>query len=98
MHVEVIYALPDAQHRVHLELPPGTTVSDALAAVRRVPPFSELPLGTVPVGIFGRTVPRDTELAAGDRLEIYRPLHLEPREARRRRARYQSESDPDSSG
>lgn len=98
MHVEVIYALPDAQHRVHLELAPGTTVGEALAAVARVPPFSGLTLEAVPVGIFGRPVQRDTVLTAGDRVEIYRPLQVDPREARRRRARNQPESDPDVSG
>lgn len=89
MHVEVVYALPDEQHRVHLELAPGTTVGEALAAVRRVTPFNRLDLLTVPVGIFGRPVTRAEVLCAGDRLEIYRPLPVDPRDARRRRVRGQ---------
>ena len=97
MHVEVIYALPDRQHRVHLELEPGATVAEALTAVRRIPPFDGLALGSVPVGIFGRPVARDTELAPGDRLEIYRPLAMDPMEARRRRARDQPDSSDPSS-
>jgi len=39
------------------------------------------------VGIFGKRVAMDTRLADGDRVEIYRPLKLDPKEARRRRAR-----------
>ena len=70
MHVEVVYALPDAQHRVHLELETGSTVEAALDAVRRIPPFANLPLDTVPVGIFGRRVPLDAVLNPGDRVEI----------------------------
>ena len=53
MHVEVIYALPEHAHRVHLEVAPGTTVAEALEAVRRIPPFDSLDLATLPVGIFG---------------------------------------------
>ena len=96
MHVEVIYALPEVQHRVHLELAPGATVAQALHAVRRISPFDGLELESVPVGIFGQTVSRDAVLTPGDRVEIYRPLKEDPREARRRRARAQpgaSDSD-----
>jgi putative ubiquitin-RnfH superfamily antitoxin RatB of RatAB toxin-antitoxin module len=97
MHVEVVYALPETQHRVHLELPPGSTVEQALAAVRRLAPFNALALDSVPVGIFGRRARRSDVLVGGDRLEIYRPLTVEPREARRRRALGQpGREEPDS--
>lgn len=86
MHIEVVYALPDKQHRVHLELDSGATVADALAAVGRVPPFLQLNLASVPVGIFGRMVKPADVLQAEDRVEIYRPLLIDPKEARRRRA------------
>ena len=86
MHVEVVYALPEAQHRVHLELETGATVRVALDAVRRIPPFAGLDLDAVPVGVFGRRVSRDSMLSPGDRVEIYRPLLVDPKEARRRRA------------
>lgn len=89
MHVEVVYALPEVQHRLHLELAPGATVAEALHAVRRISPFDGLELQSVPVGIFGRTVSRDAVLTPGDRLEIYRPLQEDPRQARRRRAQAQ---------
>jgi putative ubiquitin-RnfH superfamily antitoxin RatB of RatAB toxin-antitoxin module len=86
MHVEVVYALPDVQHRLHLELPEGSTVAAALDAVRRIPPFREMDLTAQTVGIFGRIVGPDELLGPEDRVEIYRPLKMDPKEARRRRA------------
>lgn len=78
IRVEVIRALP-ARHRcVALELEEGATVRTALRA-------AGLPPGAG-VGIFGRRVTLDTRLADGDRIEIYRALRAEPKEARRRRA------------
>ena len=86
MHVEVVYALPERQHRVHLELMVGASVADALAAVKRIAPFDRLDLDNVDVGIFGHVVGREARLAPGDRVEVYRPLLMDPMEALRRRA------------
>lgn len=86
MDVEVVYALPERQHVVTLSLPSGATVADALEAVASRPPFDELDLQAIPVGIFGDRVPRDRRLEPRDRVELYRPLSVDPREARRRRA------------
>ena len=77
--VEVVYALPAEARVVQLELPAGSTVGDALAA-------SGLPLEGR-YGIFGRRSTPGTRLKEGDRIEIYRPLAEDPKEARRRRAR-----------
>ncbi len=85
MHVEVVYALPDIQHRLHLELLEGATVRTALEAVGRIPPFDTLDLPAQTVGIFGRIVGLDEVLGPDDRVEIYRPLQADPKEARRRR-------------
>lgn len=86
MHIEVVFALPDKQHLVHLELHQDATVADALSAVARYAPFQALNLAEVTVGIFGRIIGRDRRLRPGDRVEIYRPLKMDPKEARRRRA------------
>ena len=85
--IEVVYALPRRQHVVSLSLPAGATVADALAAVSARPPFDELDLEGMPVGIFGDRVERSRRLEPHDRLEIYRPLQVDPREARRQRAK-----------
>lgn len=79
MKVEVVYALPDGARCVTLELAAGARVRDALAA-------SGCEMKN-PVGIFGKRVPLEHPLCDGDRVEIYRPLAIDPKEARRRRAR-----------
>lgn len=96
MHVEVVYALPDAQHRLHLELEEGATVAQALNAVGRVAPFDTLALDHADVGVFGRLVKPEEVLRHGDRVEIYRPLEADPKEARRIRAEglTRGESEP----
>jgi hypothetical protein len=85
VRVEVVYALPEAQEIVALELRTGATVEDAIAAsgiAIRHPGIATRP----PAGIHGRSVALDTILRAGDRVEIYRPLVADPKQARRRRA------------
>ena len=86
MHIEVAYALSDQQHRVHLELLEGARVAEALAAVAKLSPFRELALEARALAVFGRRVTHDEELHHGDRIDILRPLVVDPKEARRRRA------------
>lgn len=87
LEVEVVYALPRRAYRLTLALPAGATVADALAAAARQAPFDALDLDRASVGVFGDRVERSRPLRGGDRLEIYRPLAIDPREARRRRLR-----------
>lgn len=86
MQVEVAYALRERQWVVNLELGDAATVADALAAVADRPPFCDLDMANIPVGIHGEPASRDAALRGGDRVEIYRPLLTDPMEARRRRA------------
>jgi putative ubiquitin-RnfH superfamily antitoxin RatB of RatAB toxin-antitoxin module len=79
MRVELVYALPERAEQLALELPAGATARDALAAAG----FTEVHA----VGVFGKRVALDQALREGDRVEIYRPLAVDPKEARRRRAR-----------
>jgi putative ubiquitin-RnfH superfamily antitoxin RatB of RatAB toxin-antitoxin module len=72
-------------HR-RLNLPPGSTVGEAIRACGLLARCPEIDLANNRVGIFGRLVQLDTPLRAGDRVEIYRPLNSDPKEARRRRA------------
>lgn len=85
MRIEVVYALPERHDSITVDLPEKATVAEALAAsgIRERHPGIDLSR----VGIFGRAVKEDAPLADGDRVEIYRPLALDPKEARRRRAR-----------
>ncbi|HYX63495.1 MAG TPA: RnfH family protein [Burkholderiales bacterium] len=85
MRIEVVYALPDGHHIVELDLAAGATAADAVKASGIAARHREIDLSRL--GIFGRRVAGDTRLAEGDRVEIYRPLALDPKEARRERAR-----------
>ena len=80
-----MYLLPDDQSVAALELTDDATVADALAAVARVEPFASLALDDLPVGIYGQLVDRSRVLQSGDRVELYRELLIDPREARRQR-------------
>lgn len=87
MKVTVVYALPDRQIVRDLDLQSGATVTSALEQSGLLIKYPEIDAPSVPVGIYGRVVPRGTLLQPGDRVEIYRPLNEEPKEARRKRVR-----------
>jgi putative ubiquitin-RnfH superfamily antitoxin RatB of RatAB toxin-antitoxin module len=78
LRVEVVRALPGRQDVVVVELEQGATVHAALLA-------AGMPLDQ-PLGIYGCRVALDARLADGDRVELYRPLRADPKEARRRLA------------
>ena len=79
IRVTVVRAMPDEATEIEVELPAGATVDDALAQ-------SGITADKSPVGIFGRRVSRQTVVTDGDRIEIYRPLIADPKDARRSRA------------
>jgi putative ubiquitin-RnfH superfamily antitoxin RatB of RatAB toxin-antitoxin module len=82
LHVEVVRASPGLIDRVALLLAEEATVADALIA-------SGWSLeGIDAYAIFGERVQADTRLQDGDRLELLRPLQIDPKEARRKRARH----------
>ena len=82
--VEIVYALPDRQVLRRILLPDGSTVEDAIqvSGLRAVFPDMD----TTHVGIHGEPVPVTTILRERDRIEIYRPLQVDPKEVRRMRA------------
>jgi len=88
MRVEVAYGTAERQTLIALEVEEGSTVAQVLKSAGAMQAFAGLPLESMPVGIFGRLVDRAEVLRAGDRVELYRPLKLDPKEARRRRARW----------
>ena len=84
--IEVVYALPGRQRVVHLPLEQPMTAEQAVRASGLLEEFPELAGQALALGVFGRTVDGRHVLRAGDRVEIYRPLKIDPREARRRAA------------
>jgi putative ubiquitin-RnfH superfamily antitoxin RatB of RatAB toxin-antitoxin module len=87
----VAWAGAAEQRRWTLQLPEGATVAEALQAARLLDAASgaelpDVPWDTAPVGVFGIACARSAVLADGDRVELYRPLQIDPKDARRQRA------------
>lgn len=72
---------------VVVELPAGATLIEAIRASRVLQRHPELDLAQARRGVWGRVQPDDTPLRERDRVEIYRPLQVDPKEARRQRYR-----------
>ncbi len=88
MNVEVAYALPDEQKIVALKVELGCTVYEAVVRSKIVEYFPQIDPDSAPMGIFGKAVrdPRKEILSEGQRVEIYRPLIIDPKAARANRA------------
>lgn len=85
LKIEVAYATPERQWLVPIEIARGATVQDAVTAALANEVAADI-LGQLAVGIWGRQTDRQRCLADGDRVELYRPLLRDPRDARRERA------------
>jgi putative ubiquitin-RnfH superfamily antitoxin RatB of RatAB toxin-antitoxin module len=94
IEVEVAYALPRTQTVVTLKVPVGTTVREAIIRSGIVAQTSGWDWDTVAVGIFGKHASLATMLHEHDRVEIYRPLIADPKQARRKRARLRGDNRP----
>ena len=84
--VEVAYAEPARQFLKRVTLETGATIADAIAASGLEAELG-IDASSLATGIWSKPKPRDTALADGDRVELYRALLADPKEARRRRAR-----------
>jgi putative ubiquitin-RnfH superfamily antitoxin RatB of RatAB toxin-antitoxin module len=84
--VEVAYATPEQQQIIALDVPANTTVETAIRLSGLLTSFPEINLSATAVGIFGKVSELNQVLKTGDRVEIYRPLLHDPKEARRQRA------------
>ena len=84
--VEVVYALPDEQALVALDVEQGTTAEQAVRLSGLLEKYSDIDLEKNKLGIFGKVVNSDQLLRHKDRVEIYRPLIADPKESRRKRA------------
>lgn len=84
--VEVAYATAERQRLIVLMVAPGTTIAEAIEASGILREFPEIDLSVNRVGVFGQLARLGDPIRAGDRVEIYRPLQADPKEARRTRA------------
>jgi len=96
--VEIVFASPDRQLLKIVLVAAGDTVADVVANSGLCEDFPEFQIDGLALGIWGCEVERKQAVKDGDRIEIYRPLEMDPREARRRLAlsgRTMGSADPD---
>ena len=86
MQVEIVFALPQRQVLLNVSVPEGASVADVFAASGIARRFPDHDLDTYQAGIWGHPVDRDRRVREGDRVEVLRPLEIDPREARRLKA------------
>ena len=89
LRIEVAYARPDLQKIVELEVDEGTSVFDAASRSGLEQIFPEISYAEIDMGVFGKVVkkPHEELLRDGDRIELYRPLIIDPKQARLNRAK-----------
>ncbi len=92
MKISVIYALPNEQYQVELEVLLGCTAEQALQQSGILQRYPLIDLTRQSIGIYGRKVALDQVLAPGDRIEIYRPLQIDPRKARLARVKIERQA------
>ena len=86
INIQVVYALPDKQRVIDLNVEIGCTAKTAIEQSNITQQFLNIDIEAIKLGIFGKTIKIDQILAAGDRIEIYRPLIVDPKDSRRKRA------------
>lgn len=82
IHVEVAYATASTQKIIPLEIPAATTIAAAILQSGILQQFPEINLSKAKVGIFGKLTTLQSQVQNGDRIEIYRPLLIDPNQAR----------------
>jgi len=86
MQVRVVYApQPRQVEEVTLNLPEACSVLDALRSSGLLQRYPEIDMPETWVGVWGRLASLHQALRDGDRVEIYRPLRVDPKVARRER-------------
>lgn len=90
--VEVAYARPDKQEIIQVEAPEGATAVEAVMLSGITAIFPEIDVDSIDMGVFGKVIkkPAEHELRDGDRVELYRPLQIDPKQARLNRAKKKS--------
>lgn len=89
--IEVAFATPEHQAIVRVSLEPGMNAREAVLLANlaeRHMAWRQFDFATAPLGVFGERLrtPEDYRPASGERIEVYRPLEIDPKQARRNRA------------
>ncbi len=84
--IEVAYALAEQQKIIALDVDDHCSIKEAIEFSGILDYFPEINTHQQKVGVFSQVFPMTKILQANDRVEIYRPLHIDPMVARRNRA------------
>lgn len=95
--VSIVYALPEKQDVRKVTVTSGATAFEAIRVSQILDDYPSIDVETMKVGVFAnlldgrsRPSPDQYRVKSGDRLEIYRPLQIDPKQARLQRARKRS--------
>ena len=83
MKVEIVFAAPTHQVLKTVVVGDGATVADVITASGLARQFPDYDLDGLQAGVWGKLVDRARQVSENDRVEIFRPLEMDPREARR---------------
>ena len=86
MLIDVIYALPDEQICLEVEVDENTNIQQAIEASGILVQCPSIDLSRMKVGVFSKIKKLSDLLQAGDRIEVYRALLIDPKEVRKKRA------------
>lgn len=89
INIEIAYANLEKQALITLQVAKNYTIQTAIEQSGILKQFPEIDLGINKVGIFSKTAALTTVLHEGDRVEIYYPLLIDPKAARKARAKRQ---------
>jgi putative ubiquitin-RnfH superfamily antitoxin RatB of RatAB toxin-antitoxin module len=87
IRVEVAYASVTKQHIIPIDVAPGSTIAEAIKNSGILEDFPEIDLSKQQIGVFSKARTLQDKVKEGDRIEIYRALIIDPKEARRVKAR-----------
>ncbi len=92
INVELVYVTPDVQESIPVSVRSGSTIEDAVQVSGIREKYPEIDFTSMDKGIWNTVRSGNTVLKAGDRVEIYRPLIMDAKTARRKRAEKKAES------
>jgi uncharacterized protein len=84
--VTIVYATPTKQVELPVKVADHANIAIAIKASSLLTDFPELVLEELSVGVNSSVLALDSPVSSGDRVEVYRPLLVDPKEARRKRA------------
>lgn len=86
INIEIVCVVAEKQKCVSLSVPMGTTAKEAIVLSQLAQEFSQINLDHLDIGVYSEKITEDYILSDNDRIEIYQPLLLDPKDLRRQKA------------